>query len=85
VIKKVLVGAALATIATATAPSVAMTSQAAGVTGLGGPCHAERAGNHWTCVTPGAHCAAAGQSGEDDGHRYTCARYADGRWRWRRA
>ncbi|MEV4091890.1 hypothetical protein [Streptosporangium saharense] len=51
-------------------------------------CTYQRSGNHWNCVTPGAYCPAAahGRYGyaKVTKRRYTCTRYPNGQWRWKR-
>lgn len=56
-------------------------------------CHAHKVAHksYWTCVTPGAYCAASahnkvGYAKPSVKHRkYKCLRYSNGRWRWKRA
>jgi len=56
-------------------------------------CHAHKVAkkSYWTCVTPGAYCAASahgkvGYAKPSVKHRkYKCLKYSNGRWRWKRA
>lgn len=72
------------------AGGLAATAEAAPIQVLAAAaCHAHKVGGHWSCVTPGSYCpkAAHGKIGyaKKTSKRYRCAKYSNGRWRWKRA
>ncbi|MEU1876164.1 hypothetical protein ACFYY8_27990 [Streptosporangium sp. NPDC001559] len=87
-LRRLVVSAALT--ASVLVPTTASALVAAAVpAGATVSCTYQRSGNHWNCVTPGAYCPAAahGRYGyaKATGRKYTCTRYPNGRWRWKRA
>lgn len=66
----------------------AVSAATAESTAVAAACKYRRVGNVWKCVTPGSFCPKAARlkiGYGKNGKRYRCVRYANGKWRWKRA
>jgi hypothetical protein len=90
-LKRFAVSAAAALVLTGGATAVAGPAGAAPAVSAAARCHAHKVSHtaHWTCVTPGSYCPKAAHShygyAYKTGKRYKCAKYSNGRWRWKRS